>query len=905
MSDDIFISYTSKDRPRVWPLAEALRECGWGVWWDRDMRAGARLNRSVDEHLTNARAVVAVLSCHSIASDWFFGEIETARKRGKQLFPVLLDDIEVPIWLANFQATKFVGWNEGSSAPLFQKFAEDIADVLGSPEKPAEKAQDAAPRPFEKDFKFKADEPGKTDSSGSARTDGTETRSAKSDSGDGFKDPTVEFPRTTEARPYRFSSDSLQDWSQRLQSERLIGVRSPNDKITSAAVESLLELDDWKDYDVRLLAFDAKNQERTDLSLDNLIQHRAGRPNRATIIVIDPDGALPFIESTFCGPHKAKAISEELRLRDLLFIVEIGSRYQRDLATRFKRFLFGCWDVDDWLEAMLTLLFSNEAEGLVKRLMEQRAKGYWGAPHDDLKFHETLQAALVGGKEAFKQALERNESRSLESVRQQPALDAFRSGAQYCRGILLCATFFPGLDITEFKKLCLAVVGDAKVFVPDSIKDTDGRVRTTSRESTLKDEWAYVADGVFQECGLTVGKWQGKRSVTFAHPEEHAALATFINSQAYFFTDTARKLWRAGFFFDPDSSTELVDGMIALFVEAIDHDSAQKQPQWLSNLLARQLGDAPAENLSDLLQKIILEDFVFNRVSRLLRALLGLQERASLVKLWFNALLALGGHEQALSLATFLRYTDGFDYLYWLKRFCDEGSEGVRRKSYSALYQQAKQSSTQIWDFLSELESWLPGRNRTPTQGLSKSNEDGLRVIIEYSFDAWNELKPQDAGKWPSRYPLFRDMALDWDSATKRLGALVSWLFHPTLKALFDEEAAAWHARGQLVLLWSNALLGMDDDLIHAQARVTYHQILTLCWQNTDQAGRVQLCEAWRKQKESFHTMRDKLDREGYANFTKWIRLTETLENDFRALAASQHEPSNHAKAATWNTAQI
>jgi hypothetical protein len=99
--------------------------------------------------------------------------------------------------------------------------------------------------------------------------------------------------------------------------------------------------------------------------------------------------------------------------------------------------------------------------------------------------------------------------------------------------------------------------------------------------------------------------------------------------------------------------------------------------------------------------------------------------------------------------------------------------------------------------------------------------------------------------------------------------------------------------------------LGLDADLVHDQARVTYHRILTLCWQNTDKTGRGQLCEVWRIQKELFRAKREKLDREGFANLTKWIRLIENLENDFRSIAAGQNEPSNDAKPTAWSTAQI
>jgi len=35
---DIFISYARYDRSKVEPLANALKEMGWSVWWDARIR---------------------------------------------------------------------------------------------------------------------------------------------------------------------------------------------------------------------------------------------------------------------------------------------------------------------------------------------------------------------------------------------------------------------------------------------------------------------------------------------------------------------------------------------------------------------------------------------------------------------------------------------------------------------------------------------------------------------------------------------------------------------------------------------------------------------------------------------------------------------------------------------------
>src|SRR5207244_9410511 len=142
---------------------------------------------------------------------WCFYEIDETRKRNV-LFPVLIDDIEPPGWLGRIYTTKLTGWSERSSSPLFQKLANDLAAVLGFPEKSAEKAQG-----FESpwDIKFKTTEAG---------TQKAEPEPPKSDAGDAFTDPTVEFSRTSASRPYRFPSNSLHEWTKRPQYDLLIGL---------------------------------------------------------------------------------------------------------------------------------------------------------------------------------------------------------------------------------------------------------------------------------------------------------------------------------------------------------------------------------------------------------------------------------------------------------------------------------------------------------------------------------------------------------------------------------------------------------------------------------------------------------------------------------------------------------
>ncbi len=63
---DIFISYASQDRSRVEPLAKALEEQGWSVWWDRTIPPGKTFDEVIEEAIKAARCVVVLWSKISI-----------------------------------------------------------------------------------------------------------------------------------------------------------------------------------------------------------------------------------------------------------------------------------------------------------------------------------------------------------------------------------------------------------------------------------------------------------------------------------------------------------------------------------------------------------------------------------------------------------------------------------------------------------------------------------------------------------------------------------------------------------------------------------------------------------------------------------------------------------------------
>jgi tetratricopeptide (TPR) repeat protein len=126
---DIFISYASEDRNRVRPLAEALQERGFNVWWDRSLAAGQDYTAIIEKELKTAKAVIVVWTQSSTNSTFVRDEAGRARDEGR-LVPVMLDNVQIPLGFGAFQAEDFTRWNGGANAPQMQLLVEVLSAKL-------------------------------------------------------------------------------------------------------------------------------------------------------------------------------------------------------------------------------------------------------------------------------------------------------------------------------------------------------------------------------------------------------------------------------------------------------------------------------------------------------------------------------------------------------------------------------------------------------------------------------------------------------------------------------------------------------------------------------------------------------------------------------------------------------
>ena len=130
---DIFISYSSKDRPVALRVRDALEGAGYEVFWDQATPAGQDWDSWIRERLTGAKLVVVLWTRASVASPNVRHEAIIARETGK-LLPVMVDELkptDFPMGLFLVQALSI-----GRSARQFDavrgKFLAEVAARIGA-----------------------------------------------------------------------------------------------------------------------------------------------------------------------------------------------------------------------------------------------------------------------------------------------------------------------------------------------------------------------------------------------------------------------------------------------------------------------------------------------------------------------------------------------------------------------------------------------------------------------------------------------------------------------------------------------------------------------------------------------------------------------------------------------------
>ena len=93
---DIFISYSSHDRPSALALVTKLRDAGYDVWIDQhQLNAAARWSKEIVQAIDQCKIVAVLLSNASLNSENVVKEISLAAERHKHLLPILIETVHL------------------------------------------------------------------------------------------------------------------------------------------------------------------------------------------------------------------------------------------------------------------------------------------------------------------------------------------------------------------------------------------------------------------------------------------------------------------------------------------------------------------------------------------------------------------------------------------------------------------------------------------------------------------------------------------------------------------------------------------------------------------------------------------------------------------------------------------
>jgi hypothetical protein len=121
---DVCIFYVRQDEGMAERL-HAFLSVRWDVWWDRDIVGP--FAEAIEREIPIAACVVPIWSVASRASANVKDELRLARKRGRLIIPVRIDDSEPPYGYGDLSSVDLRGWTDGAVHAGIRQLAHRVA----------------------------------------------------------------------------------------------------------------------------------------------------------------------------------------------------------------------------------------------------------------------------------------------------------------------------------------------------------------------------------------------------------------------------------------------------------------------------------------------------------------------------------------------------------------------------------------------------------------------------------------------------------------------------------------------------------------------------------------------------------------------------------------------------------
>ena len=471
--------------------------------------------------------------------------------------------------------------------------------------------------------------------------------------------------------------------------------------------------------------------------------------------------------------------------------------------------------------------------------------------------------------------------------------------------VIYVATFFPDLNAREFQRLVnLLLDKKTKTVTVTTLKlreDGTSEAVEVPKEKALVDIWEESMDEIKSRCLLsTKPDSEGIRTVSFKDNRHRAQLKQHLENECGFFVNRQFAcLFSAGVLFDP--SVRIGDSMVALTAAA-----AASDPDYYISELVLVIGQfetLTAESVHTVSVPFFamfagMDVFqanrrVYQRISALVQRLLGEYQLKGAVNDLLEQLMRRRLFDAVLKIVRRLRFTAGFDEVYWLKQLFERGNDDAGIKTSAYLYGYLKSLGARGYQLLTALDSWLPRQdpiNKPPTTAAGEA----LTLLFVHCLETTAIHDPEHYGEWPSRHPLFAFR--DVESAENNLGLLARWLFHPWMKCIFSEPSESESINDlitRLIFHWVIILIGPSGSLTSPQQRdsdvsagVVQHILIDRVIAATNAEQQSQLLTSWQGMSRDIV---DQIKELPYSNEGReqliWQRnLLDDLIAEFRAL---------------------
>ena len=133
MTRDVFISYSRRNLASVMKIKAIIdRECSTECWIDlKGIESGSEMFlRDIAEGIDNSKVFLFMLSQESMESEYALLELSYAKKKGKRVVLVNIDDCSMNnVFLFRYSLTDTIAWN---NPPQREKLLRDVTHWLGS-----------------------------------------------------------------------------------------------------------------------------------------------------------------------------------------------------------------------------------------------------------------------------------------------------------------------------------------------------------------------------------------------------------------------------------------------------------------------------------------------------------------------------------------------------------------------------------------------------------------------------------------------------------------------------------------------------------------------------------------------------------------------------------------------------